>query len=38
MNVMRNAVGYAAQATARNIPEVAAAATAMAGEDREVSA
>jgi len=38
MNVMRNTVGYAAQAAARNIPEVAAAATAMAGEDREVSA
>jgi hypothetical protein len=33
MNAMRDAVGYTAQAVARNMPEVAVAAAAMAGED-----
>ena len=33
MNAMRAAVGYTAQATARNMPEVAATAAAMSGED-----
>ena len=38
MNAMREAVGYSAQAAARNIPEVAATAAAIAGADREVTA